>query len=98
MESNFAVEFVVSLCVLIEPVEYSMVRKVFKTCQMTFNLHFDEKIITIGCVVLKICAFEISEKNALFRVNAPISRSSVNRGGPHGFTPFSVQKNLISHF
>ena len=27
-----------------------------------------------------------------------ISRSTVNRGGPHGFTAFSVQKNLISHF
>ena len=58
LEPNFAVEFVVSLCVLIGPVEYSMVRKVFKTCQMTFNLHFDEKIIVRRCVVLKISYIE----------------------------------------
>ena len=58
LEPNFAVEFVASLCVLIGPVEYSMVRKVFKTCQMTLNLHFDEKIIVRRCVVLKISYIE----------------------------------------
>ena len=58
MEPNFEVEFVVSLCVLIGPVEYSMVLKVFKTCQMTFYLHFDEKIIVIRCVVLKVSYIE----------------------------------------
>ena len=60
------------LGVLIGPVEYSTVPQVLKICQMTFNLHFDEKIITLRCVVLKICAFEIFGKHALFRVNAPI--------------------------
>ena len=46
------------LGVLIGPVEYSMVRKVFKTCQVTLNLHFDKKIIVIRCVVLKISYIE----------------------------------------
>ena len=58
LEPNFAVEFVASLCVLIGPVEYSMVRKVFKTCQMTLNVHFDEKIIVRRCVVPKISYIE----------------------------------------
>ena len=43
-----------SLCVIIEPVEYSTVPKVLKICQITYNLHVDEKIITIRCVVLEI--------------------------------------------
>ena len=70
--SKFDVEFIDPLGVHMGPVEYSTVPKELKICQMTFNLHFDEKIITIRCVVLKICAFEIFGKHALFRVNAPI--------------------------
>ena len=70
--SKFDVELIDPLGVHIGPVEYSTVLIVLKICQMTFHLHFDEKIITIGCVVLKICAFEIFGKHALFRVNAPI--------------------------
>ena len=62
------------LGVLIGPVEYSTVPKVLKICQMTFNLHFDEKIIIIRCVVLKIYAFKIFEKNALFSVTDTIYR------------------------
>ena len=50
------------LGILIGSVEYSTVPKVFKICQMTFNLHFDEKIIIIRSVVLKIYAFKIFEK------------------------------------
>ena len=50
------------LGVLIGPVEYSTVPKVLKICQMTFNLHFDEKIIMIRSVVMKIYAFKIFEK------------------------------------
>ena len=62
------------LGVLIGPVEYSTVPKVLKICQMTFNLHFDEKIIIIRSVVLKIYAFKIFEKNALFSVTDTIYR------------------------
>ena len=58
LEPNFEVEFVVSLCVLMGPVEYSTTPKVFKTCQMDLNLHFDEKIIVIRCVVLNISYIE----------------------------------------
>ena len=62
------------LGVLIGPVEYSKVPKVLKICQMTFNLHFDEKIIIIRSVVLKIYAFKICEKNALLSVTDTIYR------------------------
>ena len=44
--SNFEIQFVGSLCVLIGPVEYSeysTVPQVLKIYQMTFHLHFDEK-------------------------------------------------------
>ena len=41
---------------------------------MTFNLHFDEKIMIIRCVVLKIYAFKIFEKNALWSVTDTIYR------------------------
>ena len=60
------------LGVLIGPVEYSTVPKVLKICQMTFNLHFDEKIIIIRSVVLKIYAFKIVEKNTLFSITDTI--------------------------
>ena len=62
------------LGILIGSVEYSTVPKVFKICQMTFNLHFDEKIIIIRSVVLKIYAFKICEKNALLSVTDTIYR------------------------
>ena len=60
------------LVVLIGPIEYSMVPKVLKICQI--NLHFDKKIITIRSVVLKIYAFKIFEENALFSVTDTIYR------------------------
>ena len=50
----------VSLCIFRGPVEYSAGPKAPKICQMTFNKHFDEKIITIRCVVLEISYFEKS--------------------------------------
>ena len=66
--SKFDVEFIDPLGVHIGSVEYSTVPKILKICQVTCNVHFDEKIITIRCIVLKICTFEIFENNALFRV------------------------------
>ena len=68
------------LGVLTGPVEYSTVPKVLKICQMTFSLHFDEKIIIIRCVVLKIYAFKIFEKNALFSVTDTIYRDPSQHG------------------
>ena len=49
-----------SLCIFRGPVEYSTGPKAPKICQMTFNKYFDEKIITIRCVVLEISYFEKS--------------------------------------
>ena len=49
-----------SLYIFRGAVEYSTGPKTPKICQMTFNKNFDEKIITIRCVVLEISYFEKS--------------------------------------
>ena len=59
-KSNFEALFVGTLCIFRGTVGYSTGPKVPKIFQMTFNKYFDEKIITIRCVVLEISYFEKS--------------------------------------
>ena len=59
-------------------VEYSKVPKAPKICQMTFNKHFDEKIITIRCVVLEISYFEKSLEIEVITPFTAIGRNMTN--------------------
>ena len=66
-----------SLCIFEGPVEYSTGPKVPKICQMTFDKYFDEKVITIRCVVLEISYFEKSLEVGVITPFTAIGRNMI---------------------